>query len=1326
MLTPVPIKSATKSVSYFEEDNYYLKDVPGATPQNFWYGKTAKELKLSGEIQSKDFENILLGFLPNGERLGVERDGEIKHRPGWDLTFSAPKSVSIAALVGKDEKIVQAHIEAVKFVLDQIEKECAQARVFEKGQIKYEDTGNALAALFTHNTSRELDPDLHTHSVIANVTQRLDGKFRSMASELNGKQESIRNGFIERVFHNVKYYRSLYYTHLAHSCTQLGYGIDKRKDVQGFELKGIPDKVREVFSKRREQIVNKQKELGRFDVKSNQYATLSTRQKKQQVDHEELLDKWIIEAKEYGFNVDEFVKTSVQKSNIQANTVCAKSIVCLAISHLSERESVFKAKELEATAMFYGLGDLKPSDVIKAVDELVSSGELKSRTLIDRGKEVDAWTTKGAIKLEKKIIEEINIAKLLPQKAYNKEEVQIFLQGKGLTPGQLATCQLILTSKESILGIQGFAGTGKTTLLNCVREFYEKDQNTSVTIRGVAPQGSAANQLQLGAKIPSQTLYSFLSEQERAEFQMFLDRTNNTYYQKTEFEGNLIIVDESSMISNRDLFSLLQHANNRRFKVILLGDEAQLGAIEAGKPFSILQKNGMTTEVLQDIVRQSNTKLKDAIYSVIGSNFDRAFTKLSDCIYEIPNLNERYSEICRRYLSLNKQDRANALVLTASNEDRENLNDLIRDGLVAQKELGRKSVGVTILENKGLTRVEQRSAINYNKGDQIRFNSNCSKLGITKGDYYKITEISVDENKIILSADNNQKIIWYPDQVAAGVLGAIEVYQPKERKISKNELIRWTRNNKYNKQTNAEMATVLAVGTGKIKARLQNGEILTFDPKVSKNQHYEYAYANTAHFAQGQTCKQVFALCDEKNKRLTSMRSFYVLISRAKENAFIFTDSKDGISRLLNINSGEKTSALEGMVKQKQNVDSIGSNTNKANKFNISNKSHKWDAKQILDYINDDVERVAEHILGSPNPKLSNKSELRYGNKGSLVVSIAVSSKGLWMSHEEGVGGNLLQLIQHENLCSFSEALDYAAGYLGLSTETIKPLNKKSFIDKKASLDPSKVITSEDQKQINNAKYWYRKSIDIKGTIAEKYLREHRGITIPLNQNQRFLPSYTDQASGKAYPALLSVATNAKGEMQAVQIILLDPITAKKANIDINKRIRGRMKFGASVTVQHVDGSNKVLIAEGIETAHSLAEAFPEYTVKATLSSGNFAKVCANENTNKSIVICVDNDGVSDKLEKIVKQTVLQSFEKNQYITVSYPKQNNKDFNDVHLGSGIKQILNVVNSDIQYRNKHYHVSTSKTHTPKQEIKSSETKSKNHEKKLSDKFECEII
>ena len=223
MITLSLIKNAGGAAKYYAADNYYLAEAD-AKEASEWLGRGAAELGLKGRVEEQQLQKILEGKVPNGVTVGFQKDGKQIHRPGYDICFHAPKSVSILALEGKDQRFYDAHLSAVKETLALIERDCAQAKVYKDEKISFQSTKNLSIALVKHITSRDLDPQLHHHALIMNTTKKDDGNWRALASSKVNDGET--NGFFERVHKNQIYYGVIYQAALASKVVEFGCEIE--------------------------------------------------------------------------------------------------------------------------------------------------------------------------------------------------------------------------------------------------------------------------------------------------------------------------------------------------------------------------------------------------------------------------------------------------------------------------------------------------------------------------------------------------------------------------------------------------------------------------------------------------------------------------------------------------------------------------------------------------------------------------------------------------------------------------------------------------------------------------------------------------------------------------------------------------------------------------------------------------------------------------------------------------------------------------------------------------------------------------------------------
>ena len=611
-----------------------------------WFGKGAEQLNLAGKISYADFADILTGQLPNGEELGrVNNLGNKEHAPGIDLTFSAPKSVSIAAEVMQDARVLKAHQHAVKTALEYVENNLMQTRVKVTGEVYKERVQNMTAALFTQHDSRAGDPQLHTHCVIANAVQKENGDWRS--------------AFLKEHFDNKLLVGAIYRAELAGRLAKLGYEIEQGKNGL-FELKEVPQELRDKFSNRSAEIKQIAKELGATSAAAKSEITKFTQADKKLEPYAKLQAKWQNTAAKFKLQVPPAVK--VRSASAREH----KEAVNFALKHLGERQTVFTRAEIIKTALTSNMGKVTLSGIEKRITQLSSKKELLTAA---GGK---SFTTKIALQREQKIIAALECGQNSTKAICTEKQLRP-LGKTELNNGQQRAAQLILGSKDRVVGIQGYAGTGKTFMLKTAKEFAAKQGYAFI---GLAPTGAAAKELERGGQMTTQTLQSFLGKyagvaegrgtlQGRVEMSKF-------------FKDKMLVVDEASLISARQMQNLLTISEQLKVKMVLVGDVKQLGAVEAGKPFAIMQHAGMQTAQMSEILRQKNEQLKTAVKEVIRAQsperaIAQAFAKIGNNIIESSGKQQQNSKnlaelAAKHYCALSNNAQAKTLVTAQANE----------------------------------------------------------------------------------------------------------------------------------------------------------------------------------------------------------------------------------------------------------------------------------------------------------------------------------------------------------------------------------------------------------------------------------------------------------------------------------------------------------------------------------------------------------------------------------------------------------------------------------------------------------------------------------
>ena len=941
------VASPAQGVSYYERDGYYAKDDPEHLGASAWAGKGAAELGLKGPVDPDKFKAVLEGRVPDGsdQRLGrVDREGNRTHRPGRDLTFSAPKSVSLAALVGGDARVVEAHDRAVGKTLAWVEADVAETRLRDPqtGRMVRAGGQKTVAATFRHDTSRNLDPQLHTHAVLANMVKGSDGKWRTMANEA--------------LYRRQKLIGMVYRSELAGGLARLGYGIEKSHADGRFEIAGVSRVIVEAFSTRRAEIEAAVVERG-GDTAANprlaERAALMTRARKRDVDKTELRGSWERQAAELGFDARALVAVAAGRTTpVTRETVVEPTLESAsaapppetvigqpgvlreapedkdagsgkggkiiaepakqppaqaaewAVAHLAEREAVFSRSDLLAATLAWRPGEVSIESAGKAVDELIGSGSLHKATALESG---EGLTTEKALADERETIGLMREGRNRGSPVMRSWMVGARLHRGPLTEGQRDAVKLILGTKDRVVGVQGYAGTGKTAMLKRVRALAEKNE---YRMAGLAPSASAAQTLAAEAGIETETLQRFLARNAGVAEGRLTEKGEREM--RAAFAKTVLVVDEGSLASTVQARDLLRIATVLRIpRVVLVGDSKQLDAVDAGKPFAQLQEAGMKTATMDRIMRQRNPALKEAVEASLAGEIGRAFEKLGSNVAEVKPDNIA-GAVAARWLKLSPEERERTGVMAPSHALRQGINGHIRERLAREGRLHGPTLQGERLVSRGYTNAEKALSGNYAEGDVVAFHRPYKRIGIGKGDERRVLGVDRNLREVLLGGGPDGTVRWKPGEIA-GRRGGSEVYQVEPIELRAGDRIRWTRNDNALGLVNSRTAAVVGVEHGRVSFRLEDGGTLELKRGDPQLRHLDHAWASTVHAFQGRTVDNVIAAMEATHPHLTTQKSFYVEISRARDRAELVTDDAKALREQLEAVTGERISALEGI-----------------------------------------------------------------------------------------------------------------------------------------------------------------------------------------------------------------------------------------------------------------------------------------------------------------------------------------------------------------------------------------------------------------------------
>ncbi len=900
--------SASQAQTYHEkeftaaEQNYWKQ---GDTIQGEWHGRLAEKFELSGAVGAEEFARLSEGQHPQtGKQLVLHHavhqyrnaQGEmvspVEHRAGWDATFSAPKSISLTALVGGDDRVREAHREAVNVALNELEK-YTQARI--GGNHPAETTGQFAAAKFEHDTARPVDgyaaPQLHTHVVVFNMTERDNGKMRALQPH--------------SLFESQQFATAVYQSHLTYNLRSLGYVIEPGKSGAP-EIKGYSQDYLDASSPRRQQIEEALSRSGFTGPEAAQIAAHNTRDKKVSLSPDQILAAHKQIADEFGNQADKIVaearerrKQQTQEQPARERRQQAREAVTFARDKGFEREAVVDERALYVDALRRGMGEMTYPEVRASFEARIASGEF--REVPAKAHEAGRrFTTAATIQAESETVQKVRDGQgRTPQIMSIESAVPLTESRPHFNAAQKRVVEEVLTSNDRVQGLQGRAGSGKTSVLATIREGAERN---GYAVEGFAPTSRAAKQLR-DAGIKADTLQRFLAG---GGLQAAGDPASKHLY----------MVDESSLASTQQMRDFLNKIGPQD-KVLLIGDTRQHQGVDAGKPFEQLQEAGMKTAQLDQIVRQKDTGLLKAVEHLSKNETTLGVELLSQQgrITEIVDPQERIAAIAKSYAARPE----NTLIVSPDNASRRAINQAVRQELQALGVVDAKDHPMRVLAPRNdMTGADREWAARYQPGDVLHYVRGSKEHGIERGSYAQVVTTDDKENLLTVRRQDGQHVTYDPSR-----LRGIAAYREIEREFAIGDRIQLTAPNRELGVANRDLGTIQHIGEdGKISIRMDvmKDRIVRFD--ANEMRHFDHGYAVTSHSSQGLTSERVLVNIDtEVHPELINSRFAYVSVSRASHDAQIYTNDaasltgklSQDVSKSAAINFGHSQNTIVGL-----------------------------------------------------------------------------------------------------------------------------------------------------------------------------------------------------------------------------------------------------------------------------------------------------------------------------------------------------------------------------------------------------------------------------
>ena len=931
MMSISTVSAGAAASGYYKEEGYYKAGSDEAKNSAAWFGKDAEAQGLTGQVDDQRFAELLEGQAPDGKLMGRYVDGERQHRPGLDLTFSASKSASIAALVVGDTRVIEAHDKAVRAAMEVVEERFAKTRIQKDGEIVTTKAEGIIAGIYRHDTSRALDPNLHSHAVIANMVKNENGTYTALTNEA--------------IFKHQKLITEVYRSDFEARLKEMGIATERGKYGE-VNLTAIPQHVSDQFSTRRKEILEALKARGdEINAKTAEKAALATRAAKHGgLDRDALRAEWRDQASGFGLSRDTLEKgrvdsiapapsipfdqqrapspgrmppesrgllerardalTGAVTPGSAEHPTHVQTAVSKAVAHLSEREAAYSRIDLTVTAMRFS-----PSAQLETVEREIEA-RLNTGDLF-RDPTTDLVTDIASVALERAILRtwretsKLNTLKLRTTNDLSPKADLNNRLGKTrtLTDGQKDAILTSLTGQGRYVGVQGYAGTGKTFMLERMAHYAAQ---SGYAIKAYGPSHQSVQEL---GKVLGRA--DTLAKQLTAE---------RNHPQQADNRKTILVLDEASMVSGRDMRSFMDYAERTKAaRVVLVGDTKQLDAVAAGHPFKQLQEAGMPVAIMDEVRRQENPELRQAVLSAMRGDIDAAFERLKGHVHQVDNIAQAAT---RAYMSLKPDLRAETRILTLTNAMRKEISAALREELKERGQVGYHDTRLDGLANRQLSQVEASEARNYAPGDTVIPTATSKQYGLTKNTAYRVADVDRASNTLTLTHDKSgETTLPLSASFNRREIGkTLVVYAPEERALAWGDQIRFRITDKETGITNGQRGTVTSTRDGMIKVKTKDGQTHELKPDSIAARGIEHDYAATTHAVQGETVDRVLVAMSSA-ERLVTQKSFYVEISRARHEAILLTDDPDRLAQTIATETGERVSALETWQEDRLNAE---------------------------------------------------------------------------------------------------------------------------------------------------------------------------------------------------------------------------------------------------------------------------------------------------------------------------------------------------------------------------------------------------------------------
>ena len=888
MLIATQGKSVTATRQYFEtvltQGDYYL----GQEVSGQWHGRGAELLGLGrgSDVTKEQFAALLAGHHPETGKSLTQRNRKDR-RPGMDLTFSVPKSVSLAWAINEDERIVEALRKAVRETME-IDVEPLMQRRVRSGKHattkQRTQTGKMIYADFLHKTSRPVDgkpdPHLHIHAFAINWTEQNGKHYAGEFEEIVRQRPSLQAKFEARLARTLQH--------------DLGYAVEKSRFLQsgrlksGWEIEGLSRDTIMKFSRRTEQVEEAARTKGITDEAEKSRLGATTREKKQQgLTMDWLRAEWRSRLSDEERESFGSLQSASRTGVVRNETAEAAKSLKYALDHHLYRQSTVERHQVVGTALEHGL-TLSPEQVEKTFDRM---------QVIRRSRNVDGAkrefvTTREVLNAEKEMIgfarDGRGVRKAIAQKEHT-------FSREWLNDQQKAAVNHVLTSRDTVMAVTGGAGTGKSSLME---EAAEAVRGNGKEVYTFAPSTGAREVLQEKGFRNAQTVEHLLRNQEL----------------QSKVQDQVLWVDEAGLLDVRSMQGVFRIAKEQNCRVVLSGDTRQHSSPRRGEAMRLLEKEAGLNIARVEAIQRQKGKYRDAVamisrgHEVVDSRtgktgllagFDALdrMGKIKEC-----NHDQRHQLLADKYLQSGKKGKS-ILIVAPTHAEAGSVTRQIRDGLRKEGALSNKEQKISQLRSLNLSEAEKGEASNYadREGAVVQFHQNA-RGGFKRGERYRIERNNEDSIGLVSLKSGERKPLplSQPDR--------FDVYNETELGIAVGDKVRFSLGG-------AGIDGKRRISNGRldeIKGFDRNGNLklksgFTVDRDYG---HLDLGYVVTSHSSQGKDRQVAIAAMGSESLPAINAKQFYVTVSRGSEDVAIYVDDKAKVRRAI-ARSGEQLAATE-------------------------------------------------------------------------------------------------------------------------------------------------------------------------------------------------------------------------------------------------------------------------------------------------------------------------------------------------------------------------------------------------------------------------------